>query len=201
MFFSTFLSSSFFFFQEAIQQEVDAEYTFANTEWGDEEFMEEHAHQLQEDREKKRLQRHVKRHADEHVHEIQESMKDSAEQQNQNQDDDEDEEGSEESESDAEIDERDEDSISEFHSEFGSMDDSLMTKLGGLEVHDGERVMEKDAIYVFSGGLTTIRKFRIGASDQEEVDGKTLKSPHRSFFSDERPRLKNRGLSRFLGYR
>ena len=162
--------------------------------------MEEHAHQLQEDREKKRLQRHVQRHADEHVHEIQESMKDSAHrQQNQNQN--QDKEGSEASESDAEVDERDEDSISEFHSEFDSMDDSLMTKLGGLDVHDGERVMEKDAIYVFSGGLTTIRKFRIGASDQEKVDGKTLKSPHRSFFSDERPRLKNRGWSRFLGYR
>jgi hypothetical protein len=125
--------------EDGIEQEIEAEYAFARTEWGDEEFMEEHAHQLVVDREKKRLQRHIKRHADEHVHEIHDRiehgdrLREGATQDHEKKkkkmgnvdgggDEEEESSGEEDDESsgenESEADERDEDSIGEFHTDF-----------------------------------------------------------------------------------
>ena len=63
-----------------------------------------------------------------------------------------------------------------------------------LDVNDGERIMNDDSIYVFSKGRTTIKKFRLGSSDQHTNDGSVLAGEHRSFFSDTRPRLRTHDI-------
>jgi hypothetical protein len=150
---------------DSMLQQTENVYTFAKSEWGDEAFMKEHAHQVELEHEKKRLQQHIERHAEDGPQKI--TMK------------------------------KDElDSLDEFHSEFhdSQYDSSNITELGGLDVNDGERIMNDDSIYVFSKGRTTIKKFRLGSSDQHTNDGSVLAGEHRSFFSDTRPRLRTHDI-------
>jgi hypothetical protein len=169
---------------DAILQETEAVYTFAHEEWGDETFMAEHAHQMEEAREKNRLQSHIKRHADEILVGNNNSNENGDEDKNEDTDD-----------VDKDDEEYEEDSMDEFRSEFGdSMDGSIVTELGGLEEYDGERIMEKDAVYIFSGGRTTRKKLRIGSSDQDPADGVLIQGQHRSFFSDSRPRIRTHDI-------
>ena len=68
-------------------------------------------------------------------------------------------------------------------------------QMRGLDEFDGERRMDEDPVYVFSGGRLSIRKMRIGATDQTKEDTVALNSlPRRTFFLDQRPRLRTRDI-------
>ena len=155
---------------DSMLQQTEAVYTFAKTEWGDEAFMKEHAHQVEVEHEKKRLQQHIERHAEDELHHKIPTPKEESD---------------------------DTDSLEEFHSEFhnnSEYDSSNITELGGLDEFDGERTMEHDSVYVFSGGRTTTRKLRLGSSDQDTSDGILLEGEHVHFFSDTRPRLRTHDM-------
>ena len=180
---------------DAILQETEATYTFAKNEWGDEEFMKEHAHNMQENREKHRLETHIKRHADEILLD-KNDYNNNNNNNNNNQNEENQENQTNQTNQNNQGDHRDEDSLDEFRSEFDDSlyDASVVTELGGLDVHDGERIMENDAVYVFSGGRTTTKMMKIGSSDQEDVDGTPIKGNHRSFFSNSRPRIRTHDM-------
>ena len=86
----------------------------------------------------------------------------------------------------------------EDDSEFDSFDYELeerKRRMQGLDEFDGERRMDEDPVYVFSGGRLSIRKMRIGATDQTRADTAALDSlPRRTFFLDQRPRLRTRDI-------